>query len=672
MEIPGLSNNTTGIIDIQISNVTTSTFNVSPRAVVCELQPVSVDLDYGVIDADNSGESILDQVSVETMGLSESDIHKVKDLLTQHKDIFSTGDTDIGHCTFVKHNINLTDEVPFKQRYRRIPPAMIVEVRAHLEQLASGGIIRESHSPWASNVVLVRKRDGSLRMCVDYRQLNKRTIRDSYALPRTEELLDTLSGSKYFTVLDMKSGYHQVELLEEHKCRTAFTVGPLGFWEFNRLPFGLCNAPASYQRLMEQCLGDLNMKICCIYLDDLIIFSDTLEEHLERLNTVLNRLKECNLKLSSKKCKFLQRRVKYIEHIVSEFGVEVDAEKVKNVINWPKPKNGDEVRQFTAFAGYYRRFVKDFSKIAKPLTELHPNTCLKNGKKVKSSKPYNWGPEQEEAFQKLKNALSSPPVLGYANYASPFEVHTDASLKGLGAVLYQKQEGILHPISFASRGLKKSEKNYPAAKLEILAMKWAVSEKYHDYLYGNKFTVVTNNNPLTYVLSKAKLDAAGHRWLSALASFDFDIIYRPGSSNIDADVLSRYLGNMETEQISSDSVKVVCACLISPICPLVSMSVDILDVTENTGQPMAQVDIRELRKQQNTDQCVGFWLRAVKDKTKPNRTDIHSKEDISMFKTFESFKIIRGLLYREVVSENERKNQLVLPFYYIEKALTGF
>ena len=158
-------------------------------------------------------------------------------------------------------------------------------------------------------------------------------------------------------------------------------------------------------------------------------------------------------------------------------------------------------------------------------------------KKVKSSKPFHWGPEQEEAFEKLKNALSTPPVLGYANYDTPFEVHTDASLKGLGAILYQKQGGQLRPISYASRGLKKSEKNYPAAKLEFLAMKWAVTEKYHDYLYGNKFTVVTDNNPLTYVLSKAKLDATGHRWLSALASFDFDIIYRPGKANIDAGVL---------------------------------------------------------------------------------------------------------------------------------------
>ena len=334
-------------------------------------------------------------------------------------------------------------------------------------------------------------------MCVDYRQLNNRTVKDSYALPRIEELLDTLAGSKYFSVLDMKSGYHQVEVLKEHKCRTAFTVGPLGFWEFNRLPFGLSNAPATYQRLIEQCLGDLNMKICAIYLDDLIIFSSTLEEHLERLDIVLRRLKECNLKLNLKKCKFLQTKVKYVGHIVSENGVEADPEKIEKIRNWPTPKNAEEVRQFTSFAGYYRRFVKDFSKIAKPLTELHPNTTVKNGKKVKSSKPFVWQTDQQNAFDQLKEALMSHPVLGYPNYNTPFELHTDASAKGLGAVLYQRQNDKLGVISYASRGLKRSEKNYPAAKLEFLALKWAVTEKLHDYLYGTTFTVVTDNNPLT-------------------------------------------------------------------------------------------------------------------------------------------------------------------------------
>ena len=232
-----------GIICVQISNVTTSTFTIAPKTVLCALQPVQVDMSYSITDPLEKSQSVLAKVSIETLGLSEEEIHKVKSLLLEHEGIFSTGDTGIGHCSFVKHHINLNDDI-----HRRIPPAMIDEIRSHLEHLAASGVIRPSHSPWTSNIVLVRKHDGSLRMCVDYRQLNKRTIKDSYALPRIEEILGTLSGSKYFTVLDMKSGYHQIEVLEEHKSRTAFTVGPLGFWEFNRLPFGLSNALATYQR----------------------------------------------------------------------------------------------------------------------------------------------------------------------------------------------------------------------------------------------------------------------------------------------------------------------------------------------------------------------------------------------------------------------------------------
>ena len=660
-----------GIIEVQITNVTTSTFTIPPNTVICELQPVQVDMDYKVSESNDSTESLFDKISLETVGLSNTEVEKIKSLLLQHEDIFSTGDTDIGHCSFVKHHINLTDETPFKQRHRRIPPAMIDEIRAHLEQLYASGIIRPSHSPWASNVVLVRKQDGKLRMCIDYRQLNKRTVKDSYALPRIEEILDTLSGSKYFTVLDMKSGYHQVEVLEQHKCRTAFTVGPLGFWEFNRLPFGLNNAPATYQRLMEQCLGDLNMKICAIYLDDLIIFSDSLEEHLRRLDMVLNRLKDCNLKLNPKKCKFLQRKVKYVGHIVSENGVEADPDKIDKVINWPVPQNAEEVRQFTSFAGYYRRFVKDFSKISKPLTALHPNTGYKNGKKVKTAKPFVWGKEQQEAFETLKAALSSPPILGYANYDIPFEIHTDASHKGLGAVLYQRQEGKLRPICYASRGLKKSERNYPAFKLEFLALKWAIAETLHDYLYGTKFTVVTDNNPLTYALSKAKLDATGHRWLSSLACYDFNIIYRPGMANIDADILSRYPGNENRSEISSESVKAICGSLVAPSRHTVSMSVDVLDVTEFPGQPMAQKDMREIRREQIKDTCIGFWIRAVKDRKQPEKKDIHTREGLAMLKNFSSFKMIRGLLYKEVLTENETKNQLVLPSCFIEQVLKG-
>ena len=240
----------------------------------------------------------------------------------------------MGECYKIKHRIDLVDNTPFKQKHRRIPPSMIDEVCKHIEELLSSCIIKKSKSPWASNVVLVRKKNGKLRMCVDNRMLNTKTVKDNYALPRTEEIFDVLNGSTGSTVfitIDMKSGYHQVSVEDSHKCRTAFTVGPLGFYEYNKMPFGLSDSPATYQLMMEKCLGPYNMKICVIYLDDLIIFSYSFEQHLERLDMVLTRLKQCNLKLSAETCFFFfQERVKFLGHVVSSSGVETDPDKIKN------------------------------------------------------------------------------------------------------------------------------------------------------------------------------------------------------------------------------------------------------------------------------------------------------------------------------------------------------
>lgn len=448
------------IIPVHISNVTTRTVTVSPNAILCELQPVSVtDIDVpDTYEQDAWNESTFPDT------LTDDQLRKARDLLHQFRDVFSTSDTDIGHITAVQHKIELIDETPFKQRHRRIPPALFDEVRTHLQKLLTAGIIRPSHSPWSSNVVLVRKKDNKLRMCVDYRQLNQLTIKDSYALPRSEEILDAfIGGNNYYTVMDMKSGYHQVEVEETHRARTAFTVGPLGFYEFNRLPFGLVNSPATYQRLMEQILGDLHLDICFIYLDDLIIFSETYEEHLERLQMVLQRLREHNLKLSPKKCAFFKDKVKYIGHIVSKDGISPDPDKLEKVINWPRPTTPEEVRRFLGFVGYYRKFVKDFSKKARPLTDLMP--APKKSSKRKPKKPtvtsWVWDKPQEDAFQKLKSQLAMPPVLGYPRYKEPFELHTDASMLGLGAILYQSQEGKKRAIAYASRGLSKTERNYP-------------------------------------------------------------------------------------------------------------------------------------------------------------------------------------------------------------------
>ena len=464
---------------------------------------------------------------------------RAKSLFMEHQDSFSKNDMDLGRTDLVKHNIILTDPQPFKDRFRSIPPQLYEEVRAHLKEMLDIGAIRKSNSPWASAVVLVRKKNGKLRFCIDLRKLNARTQKDSYALPRIEQTLDHLKGSKLFSTLDLTSGYWQVEMVESCKQFTAFTVGPLGFYECNLMPFGATNAPATFQRLMEDCLGDLNLNWCIVYLDDVIVYSETPEQHLERLAAVFKRLSKAGLKLKPSKCKFFQTELDYLGHHISADGVSTDPKKVEAVKDWPTPSTVSDVRSFLGFVGYYRRFIKGFSSLAKPLTELTKgleSQCKRTAKKTL----VNWGKEQQDAFDSLKEACISSPVLGYPDYSKPFILHTDASTEGLGAVLYQRQEDRMRVIAYASRALSKSESNYAPHKLEFLALKWAVTEKFKDYLYGaNTFDCYTDNNPLTYILSSAKLDACGQRWVAELANFNFHLHYKPGPTNIDADALSR-------------------------------------------------------------------------------------------------------------------------------------
>jgi transposase InsO family protein len=521
---------------------------------------------------------------------------------------------------------------------------------------------------------------------VDYRQLNARTVKDAYALPRIEELLDTLAGSKYFSVLDLKSGYHQVEVREEHKERTAFTVAPLGFFEYNRMAMGLANAPATYQRLMEECLGDLHLKVCMVFLDDIIVFSDNFDEHLIRVEQVLDRLRLCGLKLNPKKCSFCQDKVRYVGHVVSADGIEADPEKCEQVKNWPRSTTPEEVRRFLGFCSYYRRFVKGFSSIARPLSELMPNPTAskkRKGKKgadqPKTVGKWTWGQAQEEAFQKLKNCLSSPPVLGFADYAQPFELHTDASLDGLGAVLYQEQDGKKRVIAYASRGLSRSERNYPAHKLEFLALKWAVTEKFHDYLYGHSFSVYTDNNPLTYVLTTARLDATGHRWLAALSSYDFDIQYRPGASNADADALSRLPGipkaeaSATTNHIPRESVSAVCQSsqTVSFIEGLACSATVVDDSFPVAGQSLRKYTNDDIRAAQRADPVLGVWVDALGRGRRPAKDDgPQNSASRALHQTADKLKLIDGKLYRETEIHEQTRKQLVLPSKLVPEALT--
>ena len=333
---------------------------------------------------------------------SSKDREKVKELFREYGQLFALDDLDLGHTSIVKHKIELEDYKPFKDRHRQILPHQYEEVRKHLNEMLKIGAIRKSNSPWASAVVLVRKKDGSLRFCIDLRKLNTRTIKDAYGLPRIEETLDCLEGSIIFTSLDLKSGYWQVEMDKASKPLTAFTVGPLGFYECERMPFGLTNAPATFQILMESCLGDSHLNWCIIYLDDVIVFSKTPKEHIDRLHGVFHKLFLAGLKLKPKKCEFFKSKIAYLGHIVSAKGIETDPKEVEAVKNWTVPKTVTDVRSFIGLTNYYRRFIKDYAKVARPL------------------KLVEWDEQCQKAFDTLKDLCTSTPILAYADYKKSF------------------------------------------------------------------------------------------------------------------------------------------------------------------------------------------------------------------------------------------------------------
>ena len=611
--------------------------------------------------------------------------HEAKEMLKRNAKVFSKDDMDMGRTNLVKHHIKLTDPVPFKEAYRRIPPQMYDEVKTHLQEMLDLGAIRLSNSPWASAIVLVRKKDGRLRFCIDLRKLNNRTVKDAYSLPRIESILDSLGGAQIFSTLDLKAGYWQVEMAEECKAYTAFTCGPLAFYECDTMPFGATNAPATFQRLMHDCLGELNINWCIVYLDDIIIFSDTKEEHLKRLEAVFQKLCAAGLKLKPSKCFFFREEIEYLGHVVSGKGISTNPNRIEAVSKWPTPKTVYDVRSFLGFVGYYRRFIKNFSRITKPIREVI--TGLENQSKRAAKKTYiEWTDAADAAFEQLKTMCVSTPILAYPNYQLPFSLHTDSSTDGLGAVLYQKQDGKMRVIAYASRSVSKAEANYPAHKLEFLALKWAVCEEFHEYLYGSTpFEVFTDNNPLTYVLTSAKLDACGQRWVAKLANYNFSIKYRCGVSNTEADALSRIKwpealsenididnGCMDTHVINAILTGAVTK---SSLIESVSCSAKIIptEIDKDTGKLS---DINWI-KEQRLDPNLGVIIRLI-ESGQLNRRKLQGK-DSSEVKSFlrnkKNLKLVKDVLYRKSYSDNSTSKktlwQLVVPKLLRERALLG-
>ena len=635
----------------------------------------------------DDGSWILDLIDLS--GLDDWPEHlqsEAKEMLKRNARVFSKTDMDMGRTNLVKHHIKLTDPVPFKESYRRIPPQMYDEVKAHIQEMLDLGAIRPSNSPWASAIVLVRKKDGRLRFCIDLRRLNNRTVKDAYSLPKIESILDSLIGAKIFSTLDLKAGYWQVEMAEECKAYTAFTCGPLGFYECETMPFGATNAPSTFQRLMHDCLGDLNMNWCIVYLDDIIIFSDTKEEHLKRLEAVFQKLITAGLKLKPSKCHFFREEIEYLGH-VSGKGISTNPKKVEAVAKWPTPQTVYDVRSFLGFVGYYRRFIKNFSKIAKPIREVI--TGLENQSKRSAKKTYvEWTEAADSAFEHLKKLCISTPILAYPDYKLPFVLHTDSSSEGLGAVLYQKQNGKMRVIAYASRSVSKAESHYPAHKLEFLALKWAVCEKFHEYLYGsNLFEVYTDNNPLTYVLSSAKLDACGQRWVAKLANYNFTVKYKCGLSNVEADALSRISWPeilAETEDLDVDlkcmDTHVVNAILTgcrskSSLIESVSCSSKIIppELSQDSDSSSNINWMKEQRADPNLTVIIKLIESGQLQKRKQHGKD--TPEVKSLLRIRKGLKLVKDILYRKTYTDNSSSKkvqwQLVVPKAYRSRALVG-
>ncbi|UYV82933.1 hypothetical protein LAZ67_22001433 [Cordylochernes scorpioides] len=464
--------------------------------------------------------------------LAYTEKEQLKQVLERYEDLFSSG---LGRSNLAKHRIDTEGAKPIKHKPYRVSAKEREIIKEQIDEMLRDGIIRPSSSPWSFPVILVKKRDGKYRFCVDYRKLNDVTVKDVYPIPRIDEVLDTLQGSKYFSAIDLKSGYWQVEVEEKDKEKTAFTTAH-GLYEFNVMPFGLCNAPATFERNMENMLGNLRWQICLCYLDDVIIYSSDFSTHLKRIEAVLKCFREANLKLNNKKCQFAFEELEILGHITNQHGIKPAEHNIKAIRDFPRPKKIKEVQSFLGMCSYYRKFIKGFSKIADPLTSL-----------IKKNVPFTWTENQEKAFQTLKVALINPPILGHFDPNAITYIHTDASNIGLGATLVQKFGDKEKVISYLSRTLSKPEQNYSTTEKECLAVVWSMS-KLRPYLYGRHFKIVTDHHALCWL--KNLKDPTGRlaRWALKIQEYNFEIIHKSGKKHLDADA------NYPFERIGIDFV----------------------------------------------------------------------------------------------------------------------
>jgi len=510
-------------LPVRLLNTSDNPITLEKDTTISPLVPLvaaSVTVDQPTLVKDElSEESIIeDLVSVVDPSITEHIKESLKEILQKYSGVFSKGEWDLGWTDTITHSIDTGDHKPFRQPMRRYPPAHLKAIDDHLNDMLHQGVISPASSPWASNIVLAKKKDGTYRCCIDFRQLNNLTKKDAYPLPRTDACFDALSGSCIFSTFDLRSGYHQVAMNEEDSEKTAF-ITRRGMFKFRTMPFGLSNAVATFQRLMDLVLSGLNLSICLAYLDDIVLFSRTPEEHLQRLELLLQRLKAANLKLKPSECKLMQTEISFLGHIVSKDGISTDPSKIQLIKDWPVPRNIKELRGYLGLTGYYRKFIHNYSQIVTPLNQL-----------LKKNRPFEWDEQCQASFDDLKEKMQRPPVLTLPNYTDTFVLDTDASGDCIGAVLSQIQDGQERVVAFAGRALTTNEKNYCVTRKELLAVVYFL-KYFRQYLLGRSFIIRTDHAALTWLKKTPEPIGQNARWVELLEEYTFQIQHRPGDKH---------------------------------------------------------------------------------------------------------------------------------------------
>jgi hypothetical protein len=459
-------------------------------------------------------------------------------IVCEYRDVFSEELPGMPCDRDIEFSIKLLPgTAPISKEAYRMDVKDLIELMKQIEELIEKGFIHPSSSPWGAPVLFVNKKDGSRRMCVDYRSLNEVTIKNKYPLPQIEDLFDQMRGAKVFSKIDLRSGYHKLKIRTEDIPKTTFTAG-YGLYVFLVMSFGLTNAPAYFMNLMNKVFMEYLDQFVVVFVEDILVYSQNEEAHGNHLRLVLQKFRDNQLYAKFSKCDFWLKEVAFLGHIITNRGINVDPGKISEILNWKQPTDVSKIRSFLGLAGYYRRFIEGFSKIVKPLTSL-----------LEKVKEFKWDEAWQKCFEELKERLTTAPVLIMPNIHKGFDVYCDASHLGLRCVLMQ--EG--NVIAYASRQLRKHEKNCPTHDLELAAVVHALKIWRH-YMIGNKCKIFTDHKSLKYIFTQKELNLRHRRWLELIKDYDLEIQYHLGKANVVADALSRkdQVNNITTHLMSHE------------------------------------------------------------------------------------------------------------------------